>query len=103
MASQPNKTPDGGPDRGKMLTILVPAVGVGLLVILVAVMASMGDGKGRPMSDGSDGSAGDSGLKELTAGVKYRDVKEGQGEPCPPGATVTIHYTGWLTNGTVFD
>src|SRR5262245_43121495 len=43
-------------------------------------------------------------MKPLGDGVlKYRDIKEGTGEPVKPGATVTIHYTGWLLNGTVFD
>jgi FKBP-type peptidyl-prolyl cis-trans isomerase len=36
-------------------------------------------------------------------GLKYWDVKEGAGEPCPAGATVTIHYTGWTVDGNVFD
>ncbi|WP_088258510.1 FKBP-type peptidyl-prolyl cis-trans isomerase [Fimbriiglobus ruber] len=36
-------------------------------------------------------------------GLKIWDVKEGEGEPCKAGATVDIHYTGWLTNGKQFD
>ena len=36
-------------------------------------------------------------------GLKAWDVKEGKGEPCKPGATVTIHYTGWTTDGKIFD
>ena len=30
-------------------------------------------------------------------------MKEGQGEAIKPGAKVTVHYTGWLTNGKQFD
>jgi len=36
-------------------------------------------------------------------GMKAWDVKEGKGEPCPAGATVKINYTGWTTEGKIFD
>ncbi len=38
-----------------------------------------------------------------TDGMKMWDVKEGAGDAVQKGATVTIHYTGWLTDGTLFD
>jgi FKBP-type peptidyl-prolyl cis-trans isomerase len=41
--------------------------------------------------------------KKLDNGIKIWDYKEGKGEACPAGAEVTIHYTGWLTNGKIFD
>ena len=36
-------------------------------------------------------------------GLEIWDVKEGEGEAVKPGAKVTVHYTGWLTNGKEFD
>ena len=34
----------------------------------------------------------------------YYDIKVGEGEaPAGPSAKVTVHYTGWLTDGTKFD
>jgi FKBP-type peptidyl-prolyl cis-trans isomerase FkpA len=36
-------------------------------------------------------------------GLKSRDIKVGEGTPVGPNDTVTVQYTGWLTNGTVFD
>jgi FKBP-type peptidyl-prolyl cis-trans isomerase FkpA len=43
--------------------------------------------------------------KEVTtpSGLKYTDIKVGEGEEAKPGQAVTVHYTGWLTNGTKFD
>ena len=102
MAAEPNKkTPDA--ERAKMMRVLIPAGGIALVLILVAVIAGMTGGKGRKMSDGSDGTADDPGLKEIVGGVKYRDLTEGTGDACEPGAKVKVHYTGWLTDGTVFD
>ena len=36
-------------------------------------------------------------------GLKYVDLKVGEGAEAVPGKTVTVHYTGWLENGTKFD
>ena len=43
--------------------------------------------------------------KKQKSGLEIWDVKEGKGEAAKPGATVVIHYTGWLTdeNATKFD
>ncbi len=58
---------------------------------------------GGPATAQPDPKAKDGALKELTDGVKYRDLKVGAGESCPEGAKVKVHYTGWLADGTVFD
>jgi FKBP-type peptidyl-prolyl cis-trans isomerase len=36
-------------------------------------------------------------------GLEIWDVTVGTGDAVKPGATVTCHYTGWLTDGKVFD
>jgi FKBP-type peptidyl-prolyl cis-trans isomerase len=41
--------------------------------------------------------------KKLENGLELWDVKEGEGVAVKKGATVTVHYTGWLTNGKQFD
>ena len=37
------------------------------------------------------------------SGLKYIDIKEGAGASPRAGQTVSVHYTGWLTNGQKFD
>ncbi|MEE8389125.1 MAG: FKBP-type peptidyl-prolyl cis-trans isomerase [Acidiferrobacterales bacterium] len=38
------------------------------------------------------------------SGLKYEDMTIGDGEEATgPGQTVTVHYTGWLEDGTKFD
>ena len=37
------------------------------------------------------------------SGLQIEDLKVGTGPEAKAGQTVTVHYTGWLTNGTKFD
>jgi len=103
--------------------VLVPVVGVAILVVIMIVIGSTGDspsptklgkdgkpvnpfvsGPGKPMSDGSNGGTDDPDLKPIgSQGLKYRDLREGTGEVCPKGANVKAYYSGWLTDGKVFD
>jgi hypothetical protein len=128
VAAEPNKnSPQGNDDRAKMMRVLVPSVAIAVVVILVAVLAAVyeqppagekdkgGKGKGgyppptggtdvTKLSDGSSPTAEDPGLQPLGAtGIKYRDLKTGDGPEVKPGQRVWSYYTGWLTDGTIFD
>lgn len=37
------------------------------------------------------------------SGLKYEDLTAGDGDTAQAGHTVTVHYTGWLEDGTKFD
>ena len=37
------------------------------------------------------------------SGLKYNDLVVGTGDVAVAGKTVSVHYTGWLTNGQKFD
>jgi peptidylprolyl isomerase len=91
-----------GMDKAKMKQYLVPAVGVAAIVVLVGLVIVVSGFDSRKMSDGSSGSADDPKLQEVSKGVKFRDLKEGTGEPCPPNAKVKMHVTGWRTDDFIF-
>jgi len=44
-------------------------------------------------------------MAEVTtpSGLKYDDLKIGTGAEAKTGQTVSVHYTGWLTDGKKFD
>jgi FKBP-type peptidyl-prolyl cis-trans isomerase FklB len=42
-------------------------------------------------------------LKTTATGLQYATVKEGTGKAPKSTDKVTVHYAGWLTNGTPFD
>ncbi|MBI2809512.1 MAG: FKBP-type peptidyl-prolyl cis-trans isomerase [Candidatus Melainabacteria bacterium] len=43
------------------------------------------------------------GVVTSPTGLKYQDEKVGTGASPRQGQMVSVHYTGWLTNGTKFD
>lgn len=48
--------------------------------------------------------AGPEGKEVTTAsGLQYIDLKMGTGATAQAGHTVSVHYSGWLENGTPFD
>ena len=49
------------------------------------------------------GSATAGGTVRLASGLQYEDLKVGDGQVAENGQTVSVHYTGWLTDGTKFD
>ena len=47
--------------------------------------------------------AGEKGAKKTASGMIYTEVKAGEGDAPKATDTVKVHYTGKLTDGTVFD
>jgi FKBP-type peptidyl-prolyl cis-trans isomerase FkpA len=43
------------------------------------------------------------GAVRTDSGLVLEDIKVGEGPVATAGARVTVHYTGWLTDGTQFD
>jgi peptidylprolyl isomerase len=67
--------------------ILVAVIGIAAVAYLVTRRGSVQAGE------------------EITtaSGLKMQDLKVGDGPSPKPGQTVTVHYIGWLENGTEFN
>lgn len=120
-------------DKKGILRVLGPGLAAAAVVLFIGLLVASSEwtdptaggpgttpaanptGGGKSAAVGKD-EANDSGMsdslppvdapewKDIGSGLKMWDVKVGGGETeCPPGATVTIHYTGWNLNGSVFD
>ncbi len=83
-------------------------VRLGLVAALISFAAaarseapSKTAGAGAPSSSGP---AKVTGKPTVTpSGLKYYDLKKGDGALAKAGDTVRVHYTGWLTDGKKFD
>ena len=65
-----------------------------MLVVASVVVMSMGGAMANPKAESQ---------KETPSGLKYVDTVVGTGKSPTQGKSVTVHYTGWLTDGKKFD
>ncbi len=74
---------------------------VTLLFLGVTIFSTYYEG----VIDMSDLPAVDSNIEMTTtaSGLQYQDKVVGDGAEALPGQNVTVHYTGWLTDGSKFD
>ena len=84
----PNASGSGGPQAGTTIPTAAPSPSPSV----------------SPSPGGDDFNAG-AGLPAVTLpdGLKYIDVVAGTGKQPAKGDTITVQYTGWLSNGTKFD
>lgn len=55
------------------------------------------------MAESGKAEAKVSNVVSTPSGLKYEILQAGSGEGAQSGQTVSVHYTGWLENGTKFD
>ncbi len=86
-------------------------IAVLLLVAALAAGCASGYGSKTASTEGSAPAAAapagtaviEGKMHKLASGLLYEDLVVGNGKMADPGLQVSVHYTGWLTDGTKFD
>ena len=77
-----------------------------IIALLVVIIGYFIYQNRRPSEQAVQGPpAVDSNVETVTtaSGLQYQDTSPGSGAEVKAGDTVSVHYTGWLTDGTKFD
>jgi len=78
------------------------AIGAIILVILTLLVINLLPERAAPVTLDPQAES-DAETITTASGLQYQDDVFGTGAEAFPGASVTVHYTGWLTDGTQFD
>ena len=79
------------------------AVAFFLLTLSIALLAQSKK-PAKTAAKKTDGPTAVSGKPTITAsGLQYWEIKKGAGKLAQAGKKVSVHYTGWLTDGKEFD
>jgi peptidylprolyl isomerase len=74
-----------------------------LLLLIAAVSIPACSQKEAVSSDKAAEAQNLPGMVKTASGLSYVDLVKGTGSSPTPGKKVTVHYTGWLQDGTKFD
>ena len=82
-----------------------------VIVIIVAILILAGLGAiifgalrlGNPAVNATAAPTAATGMTTTPSGLQYQDLVVGTGQEAAAGDTVSVHYTGWLADGTKFD
>lgn len=81
------------------------ALGLAFLLALAAAPGCADEGGKEAAPSGGKAAPAPPGPDAVTtpSGLVYEDLKVGDGPAARAGLMVSVHYSGWLTDGTLFD
>lgn len=93
------------PGRGRSPLFIIGAIGVIVIGILMfAVLYIQGNPPPDPLPELAAGIPQVTGtIRQTPSGLQMVMVQPGTGAEAQPGSMVSVHYTGYLTDGTKFD
>ncbi len=76
-----------------------------LAVALLLAACSLDDFRSRPLNPtfARELAVNEDDMTTTATGLRYQDLAEGTGSEARAGNSVSVHYTGWLTDGSKFD
>lgn len=86
---------------GKSKTVLI--IASILLILGTAYLIWQNNGSNRPANSNTQSQGQQNKMNFDIQGMKVEILKEGSGAEAKAGNTVSVHYTGTLTNGSKFD
>ena len=80
-------------------------VALPLAVALLLAACSLDDFRSRPLNPplARELAVNEEDMTTTPSGLRFQDVAEGDGAEARAGDTVSVHYSGWLTDGSPFD
>lgn len=81
--------------------ILISGIGIVVLAVIL-IFGGSNTSENASIAKPQTASVGTN-LSETNGGLKIEDLVLGTGREAEYGTAVTVHYTGWLTDGTKFD
>jgi FKBP-type peptidyl-prolyl cis-trans isomerase len=87
----------------KPLSKTVAVSALAILALTAAARAGETTSTAAPAADAKAATAAGEKIVTTPSGLKYEDLKVGEGAAAKSGDRVEVHYTGWLENGTKFD
>ena len=87
----------------KIVPQTLAAGALALLSLTPGPAAGASDSQAAPAAAAPAATAAQEKIVTTASGLKYEDLKVGEGAEARSGDRVEVHYTGWLENGTKFD
>ncbi len=83
---------------------LIRSIAPQLVVMTVVLVGVAATAAAQSLPAPADVAAAPADAETTASGLAHRVLQAGTGDQHPgPRSNVTVHYTGWLTNGTMFD